>query len=127
MVREETDVPGGPDTPPDQLTQRMPVTVNPSDLRPVARLQTLRHQVDLVDPAEQRLAEVADDRVTVLDPTGHEVSTFREVEVEEVGDPPPGLVDAVVARLREAGARQPEATAKYVRALRALGFAVPTK
>jgi len=78
----------------------------------------MRHTVDLLT-GDTRRAEVADDRVAVRSGT-RTVSEFREVEVE-LFDAAAALIDAVMSRLRAAGAGDPESTPKYVRALRALG------
>jgi hypothetical protein len=94
------------------------------DLRPVATLRTSRHTVDLIDQNGQRLAEVADDNVSILD-GDRELGAFREVEVELMGEPDRALVDAVLEGLRVAGATVIDATPKYVRALRVLGYEVP--
>jgi hypothetical protein len=53
------------------------------------------------------------------------VERFRELEVEVKGDAE-ALTDRVAARLRESGAGPPESSSKYRRALRALGYTVPT-
>jgi hypothetical protein len=79
---------------------------------------TARHTVDLV-AGDARRAEVADDRVSVRS-DDRTVATFREVEVELFAADD-ALIDAVMTRLRSAGAGEPESTPKYVRALRALG------
>ena len=44
-------------------------------------------------------------------------SSFRELEVEIADETTPALLDALVERLRQAGAGAPDQTAKYVRAL----------
>jgi len=126
VVREETEVLGEPGRPPRELLDRLAGIVSEARLRPVARLRTRRHQTDVVAERERRLAEVVDDLVSVVDPAGGVVSTFREVEIEEIGDPPAGLVEAVLSRLAEAGAGKPDPTPKYVRGLRALGYRVPS-
>jgi inorganic triphosphatase YgiF len=124
VSREETNFPGTPDQPPQAVLDVILKNVGDVVLQPVARLVTDRHTVDLV-VAETRRAEVADDRVSVL--SGETtLLTFREVEVE-LFDADAALIDAVMARLRAAGARDPESTPKYVRALRALGHEIPEK
>jgi CHAD domain-containing protein len=98
-------------------------------LIPAARLKTERTRLGVtVDGAQ--VAEIADDEVSVYH--GRRLaSRFREVEVEVEDDAPADLLAAVVARLRDAGAGEPDNTPKVVRALgpRALeplpGAAVP--
>jgi CHAD domain-containing protein len=59
---------------------------------------------------------VVDDAVSVLD-DGGPASSFRELEVEIGDEMTPTLLDALVERLRQAGAGTPDQTAKYIRAL----------
>src|SRR3989440_4196563 len=84
-------------------------------LAPVARLKTERARVGLSFDGAQ-VAEIADDEVSVYH--GRRLaSRFREVEVEVEEEAPDGLLETVVARLRDAGAGEPDATPKVVRAL----------
>jgi inorganic triphosphatase YgiF len=118
VSREETDFAGPPDQPPPAALEAITADVGEVELHPIASLVTVRHTVDLV-AGDTRRAEVADDHVSVLS-DGRTVSTFREVEVELFGAED-SLIDAVMSRLRAAGAGDPDGTPKYVRALRALG------
>src|SRR5437899_4054973 len=88
-----------------------------SELRPVARLSTIRGRVRLVGADGSRVAEVVDDEVSVRD--GRRVAArFREIEVEVVGpDGNQALVAPLVERLRAAGAGAPDPTPKHIRAL----------
>ncbi len=119
LVREELEVAGGGEALPEELRARLPSDVDAGELSPAARLRTERRVVDLV-AGGGRWAEVADDRVTVLD-GDRPVARFHEVEVEVIGAPDDARLDAVVERLRSAGAGEPAATSKYVQALQALG------
>jgi len=123
LVREETEFEGAANRPPEAAIRELGAVVDPSALHPVARLRAERHVVDLVDSGEE-WAELADDRVAVLD-GAREADRFREVELELRERDDGERARAVVARLRAAGGGEPEATSKYVRALRALGHAVP--
>jgi CHAD domain-containing protein len=81
----------------------------------VARLKTERSRVGLNVNGAQ-VAEIADDEVSVYH--GRRLAArFREVEVEVEEDAPDSLLPAVVARLRDAGAGEPDTTPKVVRAL----------
>lgn len=122
MVREEIEAAGAADHPPPQLIERVNSVVPASALHPVARLRTARHVIDVSREGEP-VAEVADDRVTVLR-GDEEVHRFREVEVEMHGVDDQ-LVEGVLERLRAAGAEPPGTSSKYVRALQALGHDVP--
>jgi len=125
VTREETDFEGPPERPPDAALATIREQVGEVVLRPVADLVTDRHTIDLMTGGDRRLAEVADDRVTVRS-GARSIETFREVEVE-LFDADDALVDAVMARLSAAGAGGPDSTPKYVRALRALGYSVPDR
>ena len=87
-------------------------------LGPVVRLQTTRTQY-AVELDGLPVATVCDDTV-VVDGTGEPIDPFREVEVEMVTDTAaPDVIDAVVARMRQAGCRDDEPP--MPKALRALG------
>lgn len=124
VSREETDFAGPPEEPPQAALDVVRRVVGDVSLHPIASLVTDRHTVDLVH-GDTRRAEVADDRVSVLS-GDRTVETFREVEVE-LFDADAALIDAVMARLRAAGAGDAESTPKYVRALRALGHSIPDR
>jgi inorganic triphosphatase YgiF len=120
VVREEVEEQGAAGAIPDDLRSRVRRWVDPDALHPVAELDTVRRQVDVVDgPCG---VEVVRDRVTILD-GAREVSTFEEVEVE-FDTASQRLADQVVELLRNAGAVV-DATSKYMRALRALGHEPP--
>ncbi|MBV9100630.1 MAG: CYTH domain-containing protein [Candidatus Dormibacteraeota bacterium] len=120
LLREETEVAGAPEHPPAEVLRHLPERLRSARLQPVAVLRTHRHVIDLVDDDDGRWAEVADDRVEVLE-GGAVVSAFREVEVEVAGEGFEQRLQLVVAALRAAGAEAPAVMAKYVRALQALG------
>jgi CHAD domain-containing protein len=124
LVRAEHTFPGDGRVPPAQARALVRPFVRTARLSPSVRMRTLRHPVELQDPEGTRLAEVVDDEVQVLD--GRRVAArFRELEVELGEGAGAGLLDQVVDRLLEAGARAAEPTPKYLRALggreRALG------
>ncbi len=122
LVRRELPFPGPPDRPPREAIELVRAFVRNARVAPVAHLRTHRRGVALRDEEGHRLAEVVDDEVTVLD--GRRVAArFREVEAEVDDRAPAGLLDAMVGRLREAGAGEADQTPKLVRALgaRALG------
>lgn len=90
--------------------------VRAAELAPVARLQTKRTAVELKDELGRSVAQVTDDEVSVMD--GRRVGArFREVEVELDPGTPADVAEALVARLREAGAGDVENVSKLRRAL----------
>jgi CHAD domain-containing protein len=90
--------------------------VRGADLGPVARLQTKRTAVELRDELGRSVAQVTDDEVSVMD--GRRVGArFREVEVELDPGSSADVAEALVARLREAGAGSVENISKLRRAL----------
>ena len=109
-------VPGG-------LARAVRMLLRGAELAPVARLRTQRHVVPLLI-GDQAVGELCDDEVAVLD--GSKVSArFRELEVELLPDAPPELLDAVVARLRSAGAAEPERGSKLARAIGPRAYVPP--
>ena len=90
-------------------------------LAPVVRMRTSRGVLRLLDESSRTLAEIAADHVSAEPVNGSAATCWDEIEVELVtGDP--GLLKAIDARLREAGAR-PAATVTKLR--RALGDQLP--
>jgi CHAD domain-containing protein len=83
---------------------------------PVARLKTRRRRIRLANGSHTRVGEVVDDEVTVLDGT-RITARFRELDVTLAADAPASLADAVVARLRAAGAGPAPAASPLARAL----------
>ncbi len=107
---------------PDEARRLVLGIVRRAELGPVVKLTTTRHRFGIEDRADRRLAEIDDDTVAVMD--GRKlVERFREVEVElNAGDEE--LLDSVVARLGEAGARR---SAQQPKVARALGIAPATE
>ena len=90
--------------------------VRTAKVGPVAKLRTRRRRVELQDESGKPLGDVLDDEVTVRD-RGRVAARFRELEVELDDAAPKGLADAILSRLRAAGAGPPEPTPRVVRAL----------
>jgi CHAD domain-containing protein len=117
-AREELTRPlGRSRTVPADLARLVRVHARGAALRPVARIDTVRRQRLLLDEAGQPLAEVVDDLVSASS-MGEvtELSEWREIEVELTGGNR-ALLEAADARLRRAGLRRPDRTAKLERAL----------
>lgn len=123
LVREEIVVAGpSTDVPVELLTLVRP-WLRTAALVPLARLQTRRRSTALWIES-MRVGAIDDDEVSVLQ-DGHVAARFREVEVEIDDSAPDGLLDAVVERLRAAGAGAPDPTPKLVRALGPRALAPP--
>ena len=116
MARTEMTFHGDAGDVPSEVATLLTAWVRGSSLVPVARLDTLRRTTEVVDGEGKVLAEVVDDEVSVLHGTTV-AARFREVEAEETEHAPEGLLDAIVARLRAAGAGPPDTTSKVKRAL----------
>ena len=85
-------------------------------LAPVVRMRTGRGVLRLLDEGSRILAEIAADHVSAEPAGGSAATCWDEIEVELVtGDP--GLLTAIDARLREAGARPAATVTKLQRAL----------
>jgi len=116
LVRDELVFDGSPDEPPPRAVDLLTPYLRHEQLHEQARLETLRHVLLLRDPQGQLVATVVDDDVSVLQ--GHPAERrFREIEVEATPETPPGLLDAMVARLLDAGTQPPARTPKYLRAI----------
>ena len=138
---------------PVELRHMVGVLVRSDDLRPVATLRTERHSFLLwpVDEdgaaaapstddagedaavsdgaAEDGVAILTDDSVSVLDNDGTMVARFRELELEDLPDVHPALAASTAARvstaLTSAGAVTGEFVSKAVRALGPFAAAPP--
>ena len=124
LARPEHDFTGAPSEIPARALDLVRAYARSTPLTPVARLQTHRRSARLFDPRGNRIAEIADDEVSVLD--GDRVAArFREVELEVTEEAPEELLPALIERLRLAGAGQPDPTPKLVRALGPRALAPP--
>jgi CHAD domain-containing protein len=108
---------------PDRILDLVEVHVRGKDLVPIARLNTLRSVVDLMDGQGRRLAEVSDDQVAAMAVgrrTASRVQHWREWEVEVIDadlvDAAVGttdiFLDAVGSVLESAGAQHSKAGSK---------------
>ena len=109
-------VPGPAGPPPAELAALVRPWLRTAPLTPVAHLRTVRRSSALRFDDRGVVGSVDDDEVSVLQ-AGRVAARFREVEVEVAGAAPEGVLDAVVGRLRAAGAGAPDPTPKLVRAL----------
>jgi inorganic triphosphatase YgiF len=129
LARREVDIDSDAVEPPATVTELVAPFIEGGALAPVARLVSMRERFALVAPDGSTLAEVDDDRVSARAmgapddrrASGAEVS-FREIEVEFGPEAPAELIDVVVGRFHEAGARDSEGIPKVERALALLGL-----
>jgi len=116
LVRPEHVFPGSNRRPPVAAVDLVQGFIRSAELRPQARLKTVRRAIEVQDVEGSVLAEVLDDEVSVLE--GRRIAArFRELEIEIREDMPRALLDDLVERLQQAGAGTPDTTPKYIRAL----------
>lgn len=115
LVRPEIVFEGEGESPPAAAVELVRALVRTAELRKSVHMTTIRRRTEMHDAAGRLIAGVVDDAVTIANGTGP--AAFRELEVEIGDEMTPDLLDALVERLRQAGAGMPEQTAKYVRAL----------
>jgi CHAD domain-containing protein len=116
LVRPEIVFEGNGGRPPSAAVELVRGFVRDEELHARVRMTTIRRRTGLHDSDGRLIGGVVDDAVSVLD-DGSPPSTFRELEVEIGDEMTPALLDALVERLRQAGAGSPDQTAKYIRAL----------
>ncbi|MGE5287259.1 MAG: CHAD domain-containing protein [Micromonosporaceae bacterium] len=101
---------------PDELAALVRVRTRGAPLRAVVHMRTIRRRRWLLDDAGQRLAEIASDAVWADPMNGSAPVTWEEIEVELAAGGSE-LLEAVDARLRDAGARPATTATKLERAL----------
>jgi len=114
LERPEIVFSGNGGRPPEGAVELVRAFVRDEELRVRVRMTTIRRRTGLHDADGRLIGGVVDDAVSVLDDSP---SSFRELEVEIGDEMTPTLLDALVERLRRAGAGSPDQTAKYIRAL----------
>ena len=115
LVRPEIVFEGNGGTPPARAVELVRGFVRDEALAPSVHMTTIRRRTGLHDSGGRLIGGVVDDAVSILD--GEQPTSFRELEVEIGDEMTPTLLDALVERLRQAGAGAPDQTAKYIRAL----------
>ena len=116
LSRQEVGFAGGERRVPAPVASLVRGMTRAAVLGPVARLRTDRLRLELHAEDGSPLAEIDDDEVSVL--VGRRLmSRFRELEVELAPGADAAVLDAVVSRLRSAGAGRPDPTPKAIRAL----------
>ena len=121
--REEVVFEGGTRHVPKSALDMVRAFARSSDLEPVVRLRTRRRRWLLRDAGGGELAEVVDDRVSVIE-HGRIVERFRELEIEGRGIERQEL-ERLAGVLEQSGARRAAQVAKPVRALGDRASAAP--
>jgi CHAD domain-containing protein len=101
---------------PEELAALVRAYTRGAALAPVLWMQTSRRVLRLVDDAGRALAEIAADHVSAGPADRAAATSWDEIEAELVTGNP-GLLEAIDARLRKAGARPAAAATKLQRAL----------
>jgi CHAD domain-containing protein len=113
--RDELEFAGPASVIPDEAEHLVAAFVRSGALTPVARLRTRRRRWSLRDRDGAEIAELVDDRVSVLQ-RGRVVERFRELEIEGRGLDRAGL-ERIASALAEGGAAASPQVPKLVRAL----------
>ncbi|SDJ87413.1 Inorganic triphosphatase YgiF, contains CYTH and CHAD domains [Cryobacterium psychrotolerans] len=114
---------GSGTTIPDEVLDPVRAIVRDRALSPLARINTVRTAVHLLDERGEAVAELADDVVSASDARGGTLRTWREWEVELLPAAPDTkkarsrLLDAIERVLLEAGATPSSSVAKVAQAL----------
>jgi CHAD domain-containing protein len=101
---------------PDEFAGMVRARARGAALAPVVRIRTARRVLRLADDGGRPLAEISADHVSAGPPDGSAATSWDEIEAELVTGGP-ALLEAVDARLRQAGARPAPAATKLQRAL----------
>lgn len=117
IERSELEFTGEAGHPPDEAQRLLRAFTANGALTAAAEIRTDRRRWSLADDDGKRLAELTDDRVSVLD-GGDVRQEFREIEVEADGIDRKHL-QRIANRMRKAGGK-PEQRSKASRALEAL-------
>lgn len=121
-LRSEVEYAGSGQEPPAEARALLFGVLNGSTLEPVAEIKTRRRRWNLANADGVDVAQLVDDRVSVLD--GNEIrDSFREIEIEARAIDRAGL-QQIADVIREAGA-SPEQRSKASRALEAVRGQLP--
>ncbi len=115
-TRDEIQLPLDEGAVPAEFATLVRAYTRDAALAPVVRIQTIRRELRLLDPASRTLAEIAADHVSAERADGSDPTSWDEIEAELVTGGP-RLLKAIDSRLREAGARRAAAATKLQRSL----------
>ena len=117
LSRPEIAFPGDESVLPSDARELVLGYTRTAVLTTAARLRTVRNRTFIDNAEGTHLLELDDDEVSVLASGNRIAARFRELEVELTEHTPADLLDAVVFRLRQAGAAEHDPISKYARAL----------
>ena len=107
---------GQSDVIPPEVLDLVQAMVRRDSLAPLAHLRTNRHRLQLLDKAKQRLGEIVDNNISVIEGE-RPAARFREIEVELADAAPDELLDRLLGMLIERGAIAGQPVPKLVHAL----------
>jgi len=116
LSREEHVFSGDPQHVPDEAIDLATVYLRGKPVMRVAELRTVRTKREVRDGHGERLAEVVEDDVRVVDGT-HVEKRFHQIEIELQDGVSEDALDAIADVLRTEGAGPPDATPKGVAAI----------
>ncbi len=117
LVRPEIVFEGNGSTPPAEAVELVRGFVRGEELHERVRMTTIRRRTEMHDVRTAGSSRESSTTPSRSQNGEGSRSSFRELEVEIGDETTPGLLDALVERLRQAGAGAPDQTAKYIRAL----------
>jgi CHAD domain-containing protein len=118
LFRAEHVVPGSGDRIPEEVLDLVAAFARGAPLDEVACLRTVRRSAPVLTGSGEQVAEVVEDRVSVMD-GDKQIAAFHEIEVELTDGSPDDLLDQIVRRLRSQGATPSDQLPKLARALTA--------
>jgi CHAD domain-containing protein len=116
LARRENHFTGDPSVLPIEAANLVTGWTRQESLRPVAKLETRRHRIELGDNGANPIAEVADDRVRATTQST-DAELFRQIEIELLSESAGKLQKRIVSQVRAAGAKQESGVPKIQRAL----------
>ncbi len=116
FVRDEYTFTGEQGAPPRAATDLVLAWTRSAPVVEIARLDTQRRKIHVYDGRGEAVIEIDADQVAAS-VNGGTATRFREVEIESKANASAQLVDAVVARLRKAGADDDDPMPKIARGL----------
>ena len=125
-ARLELEEPGGPLRPPKSMMNLLTAPLRGSELKPMAKIRTLRKGVVVQDEERGDIAEVVFDSAQVLQ-GGRISNRFTEIEIELLGAGNEADLKRIASTLKDSGARAGDQRPKAFRALNLVSPKPPEK